>query len=48
MNDNRMHELGQNRANQIKMSEICSSTILGIFTLLVIWFSTSLLIRFVS
>ena len=43
----RMHELAKNRVTQIKMSDICNSTVIGIFAVWVIWVSTSLLIRFI-
>jgi len=47
MNENRMHELAKGRVSQIKMADICNSTVIGIFSLWLIWVASSVLIRFV-
>jgi len=48
MKNNRMHELGKSRVANIRMSEICNSTVMGILALWSFWISTSLLIRFIQ
>jgi len=47
MNENRMHELAKDRVAQIKMTDICNSTVIGVFALWLVWVATSVLIRFV-
>jgi len=46
MKNNRMYELGKSRVSDIKLTDICSSTVIGIFSLWAVWISTSLLIHF--
>jgi len=48
MERNRMHELGKSRVAQIKMTDVCNSTVIGIIALWVVWVSTSLLIHFIQ
>jgi hypothetical protein len=48
MKRKRMQELGKNRVTQIKMADICNSTVVGILAIWVVWLSSSLLIRFMQ
>jgi hypothetical protein len=48
MKRSRMHELGKSRVAQIKMADVCNSTVIGIIAMWVVWVSTSLLIRFLQ
>lgn len=48
MEKNKIHELGKNRVSQIRMADVCNSTVIGILALWVVWVSTSLLIRFMQ
>ena len=48
MSKNIKIELGKSRVSQIKMADVCNSTVIGIFALWVVWVSTSLLINLVK
>lgn len=47
MDKDKMQELAKNRVAQIKMADICNSTVIGIFVLWLVWVATSVLIRVV-
>jgi len=47
MNENRMHELAKNRVAQIKMADICSSAVIGVFARWLVWVASAVLSRFV-
>lgn len=46
MDEDRRHELAKARVAQIKMADICNSTVIGILALWLVWVATSVLIRF--
>lgn len=48
MKKERMVELGKKRYGQVSVAEICTGTIMGFFSLWVIWVSTSMLIHFMK
>ena len=48
MEKNRILELGKSRAAQIKMTDVCNSTVIGILALWAVWGSTTILIRFMQ
>ena len=48
MKKERMLELGRKRYGQVSVAEIFTSTVMGVFSLWVIWVSTSMLIHFMK
>jgi hypothetical protein len=46
MKDYRKNEIGKKRHGQLKMSDVCNGTVIGLASLWMIWVSTSVLIHF--
>jgi hypothetical protein len=44
MEKNRIHEREKSLLAEIKMTDVCNRTVIGVFVLWVVWVSTSLLI----
>lgn len=48
MKRNRIHELGENRVKEIRMADIINGAVIGIIALWSVWFSSTVLIRFMQ
>ena len=47
MSEDRILDIENDSLNQIRISDVCTSTALGVFALAMIWFASSLLIYMV-